>query len=96
MSCFVRLFKLNESGHFDPCSNNNGNIIALSCYILLENDINLTIEGLSFVPTLDIDKTAMTNAVMTLGRTLKIKYFFRGQLESSALRDIYKNKNLVF
>ena len=43
--------------------------------MLSEKEINLISKGLSFVPTPDIDKTAITNAVFNLGRRLKIKYF---------------------
>ena len=67
---------LNE-GQFYPCSNNKRNIINLSSYMLSEKEINLISKGLSCIPSPDIDKTAIINAVFNLGRNLKILYFFR-------------------
>ena len=52
LTSVVKCLKLYElEGHFDSCSNNNCNIINLSCYILLEKKIHLINEGLSFVHT---------------------------------------------
>ena len=38
--------------------------------MLSEKEINLISKGLSFVPTPDIDKTTITNAVFNLSKTL--------------------------
>jgi len=39
--------------------------------MLSEKEINLISKGLSFLPTADIDKTAITNAVFNFGRKFK-------------------------
>ena len=74
----VKLFKQNEpEDHFDPCSYNNRKIVNFSSCMLSEKEISLINKGLSFVPTLDIDKTTITNGEVNLGRKLLIIRFCR-------------------
>ena len=56
--------------------------------MLSQKEINLISKALSFVPTPDIDKTAITNAVFNLGRKLKIKIFFLDVAVTTILKTV--------